>query len=312
MDQALGRSVVMRSVRRLGLFLLVSVLAAGLATTGLAWGASAQSELAANRAAAHSDVVQHLRGVRMPAGATSIRTEPQFAKAFGVISGPGGKYDASDQAMWTTEASPQSILAYVKAHKPAGAIADMGSGSGSDSKTGVTSIDIQFSWPDVSRKLLNRMLTVTVVPRSAAEMVPNGVHAVQITLRLGPTPTGPVVKPGGHVKTTTYLVWRAARVRALIDAFDRVPIVQPGAEPIACPLELTGSEASGLTLDFKSGRNGATLAHVEVSAQRGAHGYDGAGPCNPIDFWIGAKQQTSLMSPTFVRQVGKLIGANIS
>jgi hypothetical protein len=306
--------------------LLVSVLSVALGTSS----ALAGSQLQANERAARQDAAQHLHSVRMPGDVTSIRTEPKFARSFAFSAGPGGDA-AQDQAIWTTAASPQSIIAYVRTHAPAGSTLDDGTGSGTNNVTDVTSVDVQFSWPDLSQQLLDRMLTVTVVtpphgrsvivaqtrsswfvPRSTAQLVPGSVHDVLITLRLGPQGTGPVIKPGGHVSTSTYLVWRAARVRALVREFNSLSIVQPGAEPIACPLILSGSEASELTLAFKASAKGATLARAEVSVHRGQSWDDGGGPCNPIDFWIGAKQQTSLMGATFVKQVGKLIGTSIS
>jgi hypothetical protein len=310
---------------------LVLVLAALIALACAAPGALAATQLQANQAAARRDARQHLQRLRLPPAVTSIRAEPGFAKSLNGPIQPNGRYFAGDDAFWTTNATPHAIIAYVKAHRPAGSTADVGSGSSSDTKTGVTSVDVQFSWPDLAEKVLNRTLTVTVVtplhgrsvivaqtqsdwfvPRSSSERVPDGVHAVAVTLRLGPAGSGPVIKPGGHVQTSTYVVWRPSRVRALVSEFNGLAIVQPSMEPIACPLMLTGSEASGVTLAFKTGRTGATLAHAQVSVHRGQTWDDGGGACNPISFWIGAKQQTALTSPTFVKQVGKLIGASIS
>jgi hypothetical protein len=312
---------------------LVLVLAALIA---LACGASvalalAETQLQANQTAARQDARQHLQQLRLPRGVTAIRAEPGFAKALNGPIQPSGRYFAGDDAFWTTNASSHAILAYVRAHRPAGSTADVGSGSSSDTKTGVTSVDVQFSWPDLTAKVLNRTLTVTVVtplhgrsvivaetqsdwfvPRSSSERVPHGVHAVAITLRLGPAGSGPVAKPGGHVHTSTYVVWRASLVRALVSEFNGLAIVQPSLRPIACPLMLTGSEASGLTLAFKTSPTGATLAHAQVSVHRGQTWDDGGGACDPISFWIGAKQQNALASPTFVKQIGKLIGASIS
>jgi hypothetical protein len=294
--------------------------------------AVAQTQRQANEAAARHDVIQHLHGVRLPSTATSISTEPGFAKPFATTTSPspGRQYQADDHGMWATSASPQAIISYVRAHAPAGSTSDGGTGAGSDTKTGVHSVDIQFSWPDLGRQLLDRTLTLTVVtprhgssvvvaqsqsswfvPRSPAELVPGSVRAVVITLRLGPAGTGPVVKPG-PVRTSTYVVWRSARVRSLVGEVNGLPIIQPGAEPIACPMMLTGSAASELTVAFKTGRHGATVAKTEVSIHHGKSWDDGAGPCNPIDFWIAGKPQTSLTSPTFVKQVGTLIGADIS
>jgi hypothetical protein len=307
---------------------VLTVLSAGVAAGAPC--ALAQTQLQANKVAARDDAAQHLGDVRLPEAVKSVRTVPGFAKSFVITAGPDPRYQVDDDAIWTTTASPMAIVAYVKAHAPAGSTAELGSGTSSDTKTGVTSVDVQFSWPDLGQQLLNRMLTVTVVapragrsvivaqaqsawflPRSAAEFVPNSVRAVAITLRLGPSATGPVVK-SGPVQTSTYVVWRSARVKALASEFNGLPIIQPGAEPIACPLMLTGSEASELTLAFKTGRHGATLARAEVSIHRGQSWDDGGGPCNPIDFWLAEKQQTSLTSATFVKQVGKLIGADIS
>jgi hypothetical protein len=312
---------------------LVLVLAALIALAGGASAALAlaETQLPANQAAARQDARQHLQRLRLPNAVTAVRAEPGFAKSLNGPVQPNGRYFAGDDAFWTTNASPHAIIAYVQAHRPAGSTADAGSGSSSDTKTGVTSVDVQFSWPDLTAKVLNRTLTVTVVtpshgrsvivaqtqsdwfvPRSSSERVPHGVHAVAITLRLGPAGSGPVIEPGGHVQTSTYVVWRAARVRALVSEFNRLAIVQPSMQPIACPLMLTGSEASGVTLAFKASPTGATLAHAQVSVHRGQTWDDGGGACNPISFWIGAKQQTALTSPTFVKQVGKLIGASIS
>jgi hypothetical protein len=312
----------------------VPVIAVLLVVLGVALGASgalAGTQLQANARAARQDAARNLRRVRLPSDVTRLSSEPNFAKSFAFSTGPGDRYDAQDHAVWATTASPQTVIAYVKAHPPAGSTADFGTGSGSNTKTGVTSIDIQFSWPDLAEQVLNRTLTVTVVtpphgsssivaqtqsswfvPRSAAETVPGRVHAVTITVRLGPAVTGPVIKPGGHVHISTYLVWRAARVRALVNEFNGLPIVQPSTEPLGCPLMLTGSAASELTLAFKTGRRGATVSKAQVYIHRGQTWADGGGPCDPISFWIGGTQQTALTSPTFVKQVGKLIGANIS
>jgi hypothetical protein len=317
---------------RLRVFLvLAALIALACGASGALASASAESQLQANRTAARQDARQHLQRLRLPSAVSSIGAEPGFAKS---LNGPielNGRYSAGDDAFWTTSASPHAIIAYVQAHRPAGSTADVGTGSSSDTKTGVTSVDVQFSWPDLTAKVLNRSLTVTVVtplhgrsvivaqtqsdwfvPRSSSERVPHGVHAVAITLRLGPAGSGPVIKPGGHVQTSTYVVWRAARVRALVNEFNGLAIVQPSLQPIACPVMLTGSEASGLTLAFKASPTGATLAHAQVSVHRGQTWADGGGVCDPISFWIGAKQQTPLASPTFVKQVGKLIGASIS
>lgn len=316
----------------MGLFGLAAVTVTALATAALARAGQANSQQT-NRAAAERDARELLARLQLPpTNVTSPRTIPGFARSFLPDFPPLSRYSASASRWEVAGAGPTAIIAYVRAHPPAGSTLDNGSGTSSDTRTGVTSIDVQFSWPDVPDQLLDRTLTVTVVtprhgrsvvvarsqsawyvPRAASESVPSGVRAVKITVRLGPATTGgPVMKPGGKVRTTTYVISDAARVAALVKSFDALPIVQPSTGPIPCPMILTGSTSSQLTLAFMTGVHGKTLAEAQVFIHRGAQWEDGGGPCNPIAFTIGGKQQTALTSPTFVKQVGKLVGADIS
>jgi hypothetical protein len=335
MDRRLVRSSGMRRsliALRTGLLGLAAVTTTALTVSAAAHAESAQTQLQANRRAAAHDARRLLARLQLPpADATSPPTIPPFAQSFETSSAPARRYYASAERWELTSARPEAIIAYVRRHRPAGSTEDLGSGSSRDSKTGVTSIDVQFSWPEVPGRIVNRSLTVTVitprrghsvvlaqsqsawyVPRPAAESVPAGVHAVAITVRLGPPATGPVVRPGGTVHTSTHFVAQPAAVASLIKTFDGLPIVQPSLRPLGCPMILTGSSASQLSLAFMTGRHGRTLARAQVYIHRGAHSGDGAGPCNPIEFSIGGRQQTALTSPTFVQQIGRLVGVAIS
>lgn len=316
----------------LGLFGLAAITVTALAAPTLARAGQAQGRVQANQRAARRDARQLLERLRLPpTDITAPRTIPAFARGFLTNSSPASTDYAGASRWEVASASPRAIIAYVRKHRPAGSTLDFGSGSSSDSKTGVTSIDVQFSWPDVSGQLLNRSLTVTVatprhgpsvviarsesawfVPRPVSESVPAGVHTVAVTVRLGPALPGPVMKPGGKVHTMTYVISRAARVATLVNSFDQLPIVQPSSEPVACPLLLTGSSASQLTLAFMTGRHGRILARAQVYIHRGRRWEDGGSACDPIDFWIGGRRQTELTSPSFVKQVGSMVGADIS
>ena len=315
-----------------GLFGLAAITVTALAAATLARAGQAQSRLQANQRAARRDARQLLERVRLPpTEITAPRTIPPFARGFLTDFSPASSYYASASRWELASARPEALIAYVRKHRPVGSTLDLGSGTSSDSKTGVSSIDVRLSWPNVAGRLLNRSLTVTVatprhgpsvviarsdsawfVPRPASEGVPAGVHAVAVTVRLGPALPGPVIKHGAKVHTTAYVISRASRVAALVRSFDRLPIVQPSSEPVACPLLLTGSSASQLTLAFVTGRHGRTLARAQVYIHRGRRWEDGGGACDPIDFWIGGRQQTALTSPSFVKQVGRLVGADIS
>jgi hypothetical protein len=336
MDGEYGRNVGMRRT-------LVVICVALLGATVVAGAGAAvtraavtdplppTAELLANQHAAQRDARTRLQLIQLPA--TDImptRTIPAFAKSFEPISSPRGTY-ASAQHWEVASAHPKAIIAYVRKHPPAGSTADPGTGTSSDSKTGVSSTDVEFSWPDVPGQLLNRTATVIIVtprhghpvvivqsqaawfvPRPAGERVPSDVQAIAITLRLSPGAEGPVMRPGGHTQTSRYEIWRAARARALVNLINGLPIVQPAVGPLACPMMLTGSAASELTLAFQSGRGGKTLAKAQVYIHRGTNWTDGGGVCDPINLWIAGKQQTPLTSPSFVKQIGALVGTKIS
>jgi hypothetical protein len=290
------------------------------------------ARLLANRHAAQRDARERLQSAQLPPTVIMpARTIPAFAKSFESSPSPGSNYYARAERWEVASAGPKAVIAYVRKHPPAGSTADVGMGTSRDTKTGVRSTDIQFSWPDVPEQLLNRTLSVTVVtppqghpvvivesqdawfvPRSAGERVPAGVRAIAITLRLGPGATGPVMRPGGHVQTSHYVVWRASRVRTLVDTVNGLPIVQPAIGPLECPMMLTGSAASELTLAFETGRGGKTLTKAQVYIHRGTNWTDGGGVCDPINLWIAGQQQTPLTSATFVKQIGALVGTKIS
>lgn len=335
MDRRLSRSARMRRTL-VGIYArsfgLAAVMVTALVTASASGAGQAQSQLRANQVAARRDAQEMLARLQLPLSAVSSpSTIPGFARSFLSGSSPISRYYARASRWQMTDERPKAVIAYVERHRPAGSALDLGSGTSSDTKTGVSSINIQFSWPDVPGRLVNRHLTVTVVaprhghsvvvadsesawfvPRPATESVPAGVHAIAITVRLGPPATGPVVRPGGKVHTSTHVIWRSASVAALLKTFNGLPITQPSLQPLSCPMMLTGSSASELTLAFRTGRHGTTLARAQVFIHRGRRWEDGGGPCDPISFEIGGRQQTALTSPTFVKQVGRLVGADIS
>lgn len=281
---------------------------------------SNQPQLRANEAVARRDARALLAELRLPRGITRSSSRPRVGGVLVGVRDPSGHFSAGAQAFWTTENDPQAIIAYVKAHRPHGSkLTTWGSGTGPGSSS---SVQVTFSWPPLGEQAYNRTLTVSVisapgsasaivaqsdsdwiVPRSPAERVPDGVHSIAVTLRLGTGPFGM-----RHMHRSQYVVRKAWRVDALVRAFNSLQIVQPGAV-IACTLML--SNGPSLSLSFRDG-SGATLAHATVRVSGGKDGGSGWTSCDPITFWIGAKQQTPLISRTFVKRIGKLIGAEIS
>ena len=199
------------------------------------------SQLQANKAAAQHDARKLLALLQLPKGLRRSAGRPRVGGTLVGERSANGRYFAGDQAYWTTDASPQAIIAYIEAHRPKGSTSE---GSGSGTAPGSSSVEAMFTWPALGLQVFNRTLIVSVisgssggpsavvaqsqsgwiVPRASAERVPSSVSNVAITLRIG---TG--VSGTRHMHISTYVVWRAARVAALVNEFNRLPIVQPGS-----------------------------------------------------------------------------------
>lgn len=95
--------------------------------------------------------------------------------------------------------------------------------------------------------------SVWMVPRSPGERVPASVRSVAIGLRIGSGLDG--VR---HQHTDNYLIRHAATVAAIVNAFNAMPISQPGLI-LNCPVML--ADQPRLTLRFRS-ETGATLART--------------------------------------------------
>ncbi|HEX3803006.1 MAG TPA: hypothetical protein VHV75_09220 [Solirubrobacteraceae bacterium] len=145
-----------------------------------------------------------------------------------------------------------------------------------------------------------------IMPRPASEQVPSGVRVVDVKLRVGGGARG-TKRP----VTTTHVFTHAAIVDSVVASIDALPIVQPGQAYI-CPLEPAGPTRPLLTLTFRASAAAPARARAQVGVSPGHNGRSGWTGCDPIEFWIDGKTQKSLTSQTFVKQIARLIGANIS
>lgn len=301
---------------------LVAICAVLLALAGVAW--ASDNRLQTNVAAAQRDARKLLALVHLPKDIQRSAARPRVGGTLVGTRSANSRFGAGDQAFWMTDADPQSIIDYVKAHRPQGAKIEIwgnGSGSGND-----TYANVVFTWPPLGQEVDYRTLTVTVVtppsgasaivvqsqsdwmfPRPLSERVPTGVRSVAIALRIGSGRSGLQ-----HMHISTYVVFRKPRVAALVNAFSNLPILQQAGQEIGCPLMVGGTGGPALTLQFRAGPAGPALARAVVYVTPGKDGFAGVDSCDPIAFWIGGKQQTPLTSQTFVKHVGQLIGADIS
>lgn len=270
----------------------------------------AVTRLQANKAAARHDARTLVASLRLPSGATRRPERPLTVSSVGFTG----------HAKWTIGESQQAVIAYVRHHQPAGARLES---SGTSTGPGISSqLTLMYDWPSLGMELYGRSLSISVgaladggseivatsesywtIPRPRSEQVPSGVRAVEVTLRLGSGSLG-LRRP----RTTTHVFTGAVTVATIVADLNSLPIVQPGIV-YSCTLEL--SNGPRLTLRF-TGASGATLARVQVNVHPGKQGGSGWNACDPIQFWIGNKQQTALTSQSFVAKIARLIGANIS
>lgn len=300
---------------RRALVVLCACCGCGALSLGLVAGATgADSRLQANKAIARRDTRALLARLRLPHDATRSATEP--AGAGSALKLPFGSKEDTVRlsAWWTSRESPAAVLAYLRAHEP-------GWGRHLQVMTEQQSTSLIYTWTIEGPHLYSQALQVTAatladgrtgvmvqadsvwtVPRPRSEQLPAGVRSVTVALRIGSGLGG--MK---HQHTRTVRFTEATAVASLVAAVNALQITQPD-ELYMCPLLLPGRPL--LTLRFVS--PSSTLAKVQVYVYPGQNGDSGWNNCDAIQFWIHGKQQTALISRTFVPYIGRLIGTRLS
>lgn len=297
---------------RRALVVLCACCGCGALSLGLVAGATgADSRLQANKSIARRDTRMLLDSLRLPSGSARTATRPPLPAL--VPPRVTDVHSANLSAWWTSSDTPAAVLAYVRAHPPVS--------RGYYSASWWDSGDI-LMWEIDGAHLYSQQLRVAVatlangqtgimaqaqsvwmVPRPLSERLPAGVGSVAARLRIGSGLGG--MK---HQHTHVYLLTHSTTVAAIVNAFNAMPISQPGIA-YSCPAIFAGMPR--LTLRFLS-QGGATLARAQVNVYPGRHGASGWNSCDPIEFWIGTKSQTPLTSHAFVKRIAKLTGADFS
>jgi hypothetical protein len=286
------------------ILLLVSIALAGQGLGTLAY----------NRRAAHKDVLVLLHSVALPAGARRAGSEP--AGDHGYLRPLEALEVTSARAVsfvwWIVPGSPHAVIAYLRAHPPAGGRLS-GSGQGGARKTGATDETLYYDWPGKPRVLSRRELALTatalpsgrtgllieaqsdwVVPRPVSTRIPASTRVVQITSRrpdkrprVSITVTGP---------TTT------ARIVELING---LPEAQPGVT--ACP-NLT--DPLLITMRFRASRSGPLLASLSYTDFRPWSAP--AGACSPLHVTVTGGGSTGLTGGRFLTTIERLIQVRLT
>jgi len=284
----------------------------------VAGGAQAATRPQANKLTARQDTRALLKQLRLPPGARRSANEPRGDGA-AALRPPRitTENTVGVSAWWTSHEAPGALFSYLQAHPPS----ERGYYQ-LITEPSTPASTVIFAWDIDGPHLFSQQLQVTVatlangetgimaqarsvwmVPRPRSERAPANVRSVAVTLRIGSGPAGMT-----HERAHTYTFTHAAAVTSIVNAFDALPIAQPGVF-YSCPAMFPHRPL--LTIRFISAAR-STLARAQVNVYPGRHGASGWNSCDPIEFWIDGKAQTPLTSQTFVKQIAKLIGANIS
>jgi hypothetical protein len=269
-----------------------------------------------NRRAARLDAASLLRKLTLPAGTTSVQSQP--ADDHGYLT-PLPLLEtefasATAHAWWTVPGDPQSVIDAIEADPPGGAKQE-GSGSGYDGRTGSSEIDVQYQWPPVAGVLGDRLLEVTVtslgggltgvlaesqsvwiVPRPASERIPAATRIVQISSAVP-----------GAADSGSLTITRDGEVGPIVVLLNRLPIVQPGVT--GCPGLML--PAKTITMTFRARPRGAALAvlrFVDYRPWKAAYSSE----CEPVQLSIGGRRRAALDGGGFIRRIERIIGLTIT
>jgi hypothetical protein len=290
------------------------VLVWGLATAlsiGAAPAALGLSE-AANRRAAASDGHRLLGRLVLPPGTRTSQREPRGGGPALAHRGPGAATpNVVDQhAWWVVPRRPQAVLAFVLAHRPAGAVSGL---SGSTRLRGITtSWFVRFNWRPVSGVLAERALVVQlvrlpdgstgvradvqnvwVIPRPAGERIPSSARVLDVAVGRRSVPP-----------SLSMTVTDTAKVSDVAAMINRLPTVQPGA--ISCPA--FPGDGPFVTFDFRSTDGGPLLAQaIEPAWAR-----EPTTACDPMALTILGHAWTPLLGgASVVRRSQALLGVTL-
>jgi len=264
---------------------LVLSLAAALALTG-------HPATTGNRLSALRDADGLLNRVVLPPDATRL-TEPPRGLRRTPFQVPAGARRVDRYRFWRVDAPLGSVMTFVRTHRPHGSQRP-GYASG-----GTT----YFAYPAQPGRTSERWVAVTmvasgdestvvkvdaqeiwIVPRPGTEVVPTGVHAVELRL------------PGRVFRLTD-----RSKVARVARWFDRLPTVQPGL--FHCPMLVRGPE---IDLLFRGARG--VLARASFAADSVGHSLVST-QCTPIAFSIDGRRETPLVGGRFVFRVMRLVAA---
>jgi hypothetical protein len=290
--------------------LMLLVMALALCACGVAAPAATLVTVSTRRVA-QRDAQKLLHLAVLPPGAVRLSAEPRGDG--GLLRGPstdaGYPHSVDRYDWWRVPAGVDSVLAFIKAHRPRGGHSSgrLAVGGPGGPRNGA----LMFSFPAVKRVISMRWLTfdavalpggstgvrvdaqdLWIVARPASEKVPAHVREVDVTSALP-----------GKAPFLSRRVTSAAKIHRILTLLDAMEIVQPGVA-YSCPA--FPGDHPVVTFDFRATAGGRLLARARLTDADVA-----SGPCNPVDFSIDGHRQTPLIGSDFVKQTERLLRVNL-
>jgi hypothetical protein len=302
----LGAVVCVVSVGAGAVSVAADISARGASGSG---AAAVEPTAAANESAAQADAASLLTELSLPEGATQSSIEP--AEDDSLLAHPGVGPPATpnvvdDHAWWLLPGAPAEVLAYIRAHLPAGTTRALAN-RGLEGPNVPHNESEAFAWPPITDVLAMRWLVVEVVelpdgstglradaqvvwetPRPAPETIPQGSHLLRVSVHGSLKGEQPTQRP--------LSVTSLKKINAIVALLNALPASQPGLR--SCPID----RGIRVRLAFYARRGVAPLAVADVNPEG----------CGGVALTIGGTPQPELESGALLKQVDHLLGVKLN
>jgi hypothetical protein len=293
---------------------LVLAGVAGLALVAALVGVAMAGSGRANRVASRRDARSLLAKLALPAGATRLFSEPHGDHAYLKVQGAleGDEARAIAHGWWEAPGAPVEVIAYVRAHPPAGGT-PFGTGAAGNIYSGTSADSLYYQWPGVRGVLGYRELAVTatalpdgetgvlaeaqsdwIVPRPTVERIPLSTGEIDITSGAP-----------GQPPSESFSVSRTSEIQKVVRLINGLPIAQPIA--YMCPA-LTDPRLVRMT--FRAAIGGPALAVLSYYDFRPWSGPSQA--CKTVDLTIAGRRQDPLIGGDYLQAIGRMLGRSLT